>query len=129
MLPTFGRSPGSTLVDLNTSPMKLFLTLVLLMSCFACDEDCEPQKDCIDKTLAENNMVPYAGQELGCNFYLTLFNYDGEQYFLLNNNCIDQVFYPFNCDGTILCEDSLTEECERFYTEAKLIGVVGIDVQ
>ena len=72
---------------------------------------------------------PYAGQELGCDFYLTLFDYDGEQYFLLNNNCIDQVFYPFNCDGTILCEDSLTEECERFYTEAKLIGVVGIGVQ
>ena len=90
--------------------MKTYFLLLLLFTVnAACREECHIEKNCIEKVLEKNNMVRYADQEVGCKLYLSLFEYKGEQYFMLNNNCADMVSYPFNCNGKKLCEDPLCQ--------------------
>ena len=106
-----------------------FILVLVGLFLASCHHDCEPEKNCVSETLEENNMVPYTGQELGCGFFLTLFDFHGKQYFVLNNHCADLIdVSPFDCDGNRLCTEGETEECSSFAEEAEYIGIVGIRV-
>ena len=105
--------------------MTKYFLLLLFFTFTGCREECYVEKNCIAEILEENNMIGYANQDLGCKLYLSLFEYKGEQYFLLNNNCVDMISYPFNCHGEQLCENLPSEACISFYEEALLSALLG----
>lgn len=71
-------------------------------------------------------MAKYQGEEIGCKFFLSLYEYDNKQYFLLGNYCADMVSYLTGCYGKKLCENGEDKECKDFFENAKFIGIVGI---
>ena len=102
------------------------LSICFLSMFLGCRENCRVEKNCLLETLRELDMVPYHGQELGCNLHVVLYQLDGEQYFMLINHCADMVTYPFDCDGRKLCETAETPECVQFHESAQYVGIVGI---
>src|SRR5688500_7397615 len=99
------------------------LIIFLLNLTFSCREECDDNKNCIEDVLDTNGMVKYGGQELGCNTFLELYKFNGQQYFLLNNHCADMIVYPFDCSGNKLCEVEDEQNCINFYETAENIGV------
>ena len=93
---------------------------------FSCSKKDEVKVDCIDVQLDKLDMVANIDQEIGCNFYLELFHYKNEQYFLLGNFCADLESYPFDCDGNQFCGGESRRSCERFYNKAVSKGIVGV---
>ena len=104
------------------------ILIVFLISCFGCDKEDKVSciSDCTDTFLLQNDMVRYKGEEIGCKFFLSLYEYKNKQYFLLENHCADMASYPTDCDGNKLCEGENAAECNDFYANAKYIGVIGI---
>jgi hypothetical protein len=108
--------------------MKTFISFCsILIALVACREECHVKKNCIENVLVEQGMVAYTGQELGCSTFLTLYQFNGKQYFMLGNHCADMIAYPFDCDGNKLCETN-DEKCQQYLQSTKYIGVVGIKV-
>jgi len=103
--------------------MKRVAGLFILFIVFACDDN--DSKGCIGKVLRENEMIPYKGQELGCRSHLALYKLGNEQYFLMNNHCVDALFLPFDCNGNSICLDPESEACANF-EQAEYKGIIGI---
>ena len=93
----------------------------------SCSTDENTELDCISSKLEELDMVEFAGQDLGCKFFLELYEYKNKQYFLLGNHCADIISYPTDCDGNKLCESGEDSACRKFYTNANRIGIVGVE--
>lgn len=102
----------------------LYLISVLLFALSACGKE-DVKINCVEDVLEAQGMVPYQGQDIGCQFFLSLYEYEEEQYFLLGNSCAEIVVYPTDCNGDQLCNS--TEECTDFYENARYIGIVGIE--
>lgn len=100
------------------------MTLVALFCLSGCGRE-DVKINCVDEVLESQAMIPYQGQDIECRFFLSLYEYEEEQYFLLGNNCADMVVYPFGCEGNELC--SSTDECTDFYESARYIGIVGVE--
>jgi hypothetical protein len=108
--------------------MKILLFVSsILTALVGCREECHVTKNCIENVLEKQGMVAYTGQELGCSTFLTLYEFDGKQYFMLGNHCTDMIVYPFDCEGNKLCETN-DEKCQQYLQSTKYIGVVGIKV-
>lgn len=108
-----------------TSILAFVLLLVVSVSCDKEDVSCI--KDCLDTTLEQNEMVRYQGEELGCKFFLSLYEYKSKQYYVLGNQCADMVVFPTDCNGNKLCERVGEAACSDFYENARHIGIVGIE--
>ncbi|GHA79527.1 DUF6970 domain-containing protein [Pontibacter akesuensis] len=113
--------------------MKTRITTILAFMFFlflgvSCDkeDDVTCVQDCLETYLEQNEMVPYQGEDPGCKFYLTLYEYKRKQYYVLGNHCADMVVYPTDCNGNKLCEAAGDATCADFYENAKYIGIVGI---
>jgi hypothetical protein len=95
---------------------------------FGCDdEQSTKRQNCIESVLEEHHMIPYTGEDLGCKFFITLFEFNGEQYFQLGNHCADMVTYPFDCKGNQICAEGATALCSEFYRSATYMDIVGMD--
>jgi len=92
----------------------------------ACKKEDEIKINCIDQFLEQNEMVKFQGQEIGCKFFLALYEFKKKQYFRLGNHCADLISFPTDCDGNKLCENGEEEECRNFNENAKYIGIIGI---
>ncbi|MEO1052744.1 MAG: hypothetical protein AAFX87_19070 [Bacteroidota bacterium] len=97
----------------------------LLWLTSSCDEE-NITKMCLDEYLEQSDMEPYTGQDLDCKFFLTLYEFQNSQYFLLGNHCADIISFPIDCDGNTLCENGEDRQCRRFYREAVNKGIVGV---
>lgn len=102
----------------------IVLFCIFLFGLSACSEE-DIKINCVDEVLEAQGMVNYQGQDIGCKFFLSLYEYENEQYFLLGNTCADMTVYPFGCNGDQLCDSA--EECTNFYENARYIGIVGIE--
>lgn len=100
--------------------------IALLLLITACSDDDLAFNDCIDEAVRVNVMIPYEGQELGCQSFLELYEYNNKQYYIRKNLCIDMFPYPCDCDGNKLCEPGTEEACNDFQLNAEKIGIVGI---
>jgi hypothetical protein len=106
---------------------RLTLTIAfLIIFAMSCSKDETLDLDCIERKLEEFNMVKFSGQEIGCEFFLDLYLYENEQYFLLGSHCVDMISYPIDCEGNSLCENGADPECKKFYKNSTRIGIVGI---
>lgn len=103
------------------------LSLFLLASAFSCEDDCAPVENCLEQVLDEYDMAPYKGEEVGCKFFLSMFTFDGKQYFRRENHCADMISFYVDCDGNKICEDR-DQACLAFEAAATYVGVVGIDL-
>lgn len=97
--------------------------ILLIVSCSRQDDDLT---DCAIDKVKELDMVLYIGQEIGCEFFLELYQYNNKQYFLVGSHCADIESYPFDCDGNQLCGGDEDQNCTSFYRNAHRIGVIGI---
>jgi len=115
-----------------------FLTLsflcVLLFS--ACSKDQttsatpQPYDECVENTLERNDMRPYIdGEDLGCNFFFSLYEFEQEYYFLLNNHCADMLLIIEDCEGNRFCDTGASSPvCSAIFdsNQATSLGVVGV---
>ena len=121
--PRFPTVSLSTVSIDQTIFMRKLAVLYILLVAFACDDN--DSDGCTKKILKENGMIAYTGQELGCSNHLTLYEFKGDQYFLLNNHCADMMSLPFDCQGTSICLEPESEACKNF-AQAEFKGIVGI---
>lgn len=107
--------------------MKIFISVmaISIIVLMGCSKD-SVKSECVKSMLKKNDMVAYEGQELGCHFFLELYEYNGKQYFLLGNSCADMIAYPTDCNGKKICENGQDAECLAFSQNAERIGIVGI---
>lgn len=54
----------------------------------SCNKEAEVEKDCIDEYLEQNGMIRYKGEEIGCKFFLKLYDFESKQYYLLDSYCL-----------------------------------------
>ncbi|MFT4664582.1 MAG: hypothetical protein ACI9RM_001092 [Ulvibacter sp.] len=101
----------------------VLITMILLIGC---GKDDSQEVDCVTAKLEALNMLEYEDQEISCQFFLRLYEYNEKQYFLLDNYCADIIAYPTDCEGNKLCEAELDSDCNEFYQSAVEIGIVGI---
>jgi hypothetical protein len=103
------------------------LTILLFIS-FGCDKKDEVTciDDCMESYLKQNEMVSYKGEEVGCKYFVSLYEYQNKQYYVLDNHCVDVAINPTDCNGNTLCETVNGKVCNEFFEKAKYIGIVGI---
>jgi hypothetical protein len=95
--------------------------LALLLLLTACEKKSESNFDaCIEAYLKANNMVRYKNQDLGCRFFASLYELDGQPYFDLGNNCADMLPRPVDCSGNPFTPVAV------FFERATLKGIVGV---
>ena len=111
----------------------LFCFFLLLLS--ACNKDqtspAMPQlyDECVEKMLERNDMRPYVdGEELGCQFFFSLYEFQQEYYFLLNNHCADMLLIIEDCQGDRFCGVGPSSPvCSAvFNAQAISLGIVGV---
>jgi len=109
---------------MKTTWLIIFLIVIVTTSCSKYEE---VDQDCLNETLEAFEMVPYTGQEIGCEFFLELYRFRNENYFLLGSHCADIDSFPFDCDGNRLCDgNGNRSKCNRFYENSTNLGIVGI---
>ena len=109
--------------------MKIYIILSVSLTLFIqCTQQDENQRDCIETMLTINEMVPYTGDgsDLGCESWLELFDVKGQQIYVLQNNCIDMLYDPRNCDNISICNDAQSIPCLDFYAHGVSQGIIGV---
>lgn len=102
------------------------LSLLSLGACKKTDDATFSAGDCTIKFVKLNNLQPYTGSLDDCVYYYSLYNFKGQQYFLLDNPCADMVSIPIDCDGAPLTSSYDDPYLSVFYREADFIQIVGI---
>ncbi len=102
--------------------------IILLFIGFACDkkEEISCINDCLETYLQQNGMVSYKGEEVGCKYFVSLYEYQNKQYYVLGNHCADVANNPTDCSSNTLCGTGNEKVCGEFFEKAKYIGIVGI---
>ncbi|MFN0216633.1 MAG: hypothetical protein ACKVT2_20430 [Saprospiraceae bacterium] len=101
--------------------------LVISLSIYACQhEGTSPASNCVEQFIIDNNLIPYDGQDLDCNTYVSLFELDGKEYFYTDNPCADMLSIPVDCEGVPYCSSVSSPELEYFLGNAVDKGIVGI---
>jgi hypothetical protein len=105
----------------------LFVFLSIALSIVACQhEQVSPRSSCVDQYLINNNLLAYVGQDLGCKFYVELFELNGKEYFYTDNPCADMLSIPVDCEGILYCQSVNSAELEFFFNNAVSKGIVGV---
>lgn len=106
-----------------------YITIVLFISFLVgCSDTDGSEVSCIDSVIDSQEMEPYSNQEIQCEFYLILYEFQNAQYFTLNSHCADIGLQVLDCKGNNLCEGD-SEWCNDFFEDAKEIRIVGIKVK
>ena len=113
---------------MKTKTSLLTILTIIFFICFGCDkkEEVTCIDDCIESYLKQNEMVSYSGEDVGCKFFLSLYEYQNKQYYVLYRHCADVAINPTDCNGNTLCENGNGKVCNEFFEKAKYIGIVGI---
>ncbi|WP_157433468.1 hypothetical protein [Adhaeribacter aquaticus] len=106
-----------------------FLLIIFLFVSFGCDkkEEVTCIMDCMETYLEQNKMVSYKGGEIGCKNFVSLYQYQNKQYFVLGNHCADIASNPIDCNGKTVCGSGNELVCNELFKNAKYIGIVGIE--
>ncbi len=99
--------------------------LLLVIACKK--EPATTRSSCVDQFLATNQLVKYTGQDIGCKFYVALFELDGAEYFYADCHCADMLSIPIDCDGNAYCSDINSPELIFFFQNAVNKGIVGFE--
>ena len=109
---------------MNNQHLSIIFILSFLISCSDTDNS---EVTCINSVLESQGMEPYSNQEIQCEFYLVLYEFQNLQFFTLNSHCADIGTHILDCAGNNLCEDDL-EWCNNFFESAKEIRIVGMKI-
>jgi len=88
------------------------------------------QLNCVDQFIESRQLTKYTGQSLGCKTFYSLWEFNGEQYYVAGNHCADMSSNPVDCDGNFLCPSlgepgSFCPQLEDFFTNAVNKRIVG----
>jgi hypothetical protein len=105
------------------------LLVIFLFIGFSCDRKDEVTciNNCMETYLKQNNMVSYKGEEIGCKKFVSLYEYQNKQYYVLGSHCAEIASNPTDCSGNALCDSGNEKVCNDFFANAKHIGIVGIE--
>ncbi len=106
----------------------LFLIVGTFLSCSKDDKKSFDFLDCNEHTANYNN---YNGEEIGCHFYYTLTEYNGQQFIELGAHCAD-LARPFVINEN--CEDICAEyqydqnsPCGKYLSGREIIEIILIE--
>jgi len=102
--------------------------LLLAISLFSCkkSEPNKPDLDCITNFVLMNNFIPYSGQVfMDCTDMILLYEYEGKDYFVHDNNCADMIAIPIDCDNMLLCQSYDDPIWSDFFRNAVYQRIVG----
>ncbi len=105
--------------------LRNILFLVCLLFLFGCSKEELPSPACTETLLEQLDMIPYDGQEIGCGFFLELYLFENQYYYLLGNPCIDMVQYPVDCQGDPDPAQVSGAWYLDFFESAQNLGVIG----
>lgn len=105
--------------------VKSILVILLISFLWACNKS-DAESNCIDAQLESRDMVPYTGTSLDCHFFLEMYSFEGNDYFSVNNHCIDMIITYEDCSGIDICREGNTFECNKFEANRQYLGIVGI---
>ena len=106
----------------NSFPFIFFLSLLV----FACKKPVvDTPLTCVEQFIADHQLVPYTGQDLGCKLYTRLFELDGQQYFQLGSACADMFAMPVDCAGNPYCSSIDSPELIYFSQHAVVLNIIG----
>ena len=92
----------------------LALCMILFFSCKK-DKCFETESDCYSSYLQIHNLIPYTDQNIGCNFYVNLFEYENELYFQSEHPCLLMMALPItDCEGNDICTEESEIDCDHF---------------
>jgi len=104
----------------------LILTLFVSVIMTSCLKK-EKSELCLSTVLERNGMTKYAGEELECRNFLTMYEFRGKMYFELGNHCADMRTFIQDCAGNNI-EDTRSDFFNvQFELYAIRLSVVGID--
>ena len=103
----------------------LFVLSFLCLISLKCSDKIDQPAACIDSVLEAMNMVPYDGRQIGCEFYLVMYEYDDANYFITVSHCAAIVPHVLDCNGNDICGE-LPEWCDAFFSGAEEVRIVGI---
>ncbi len=90
-----------------------------------CDNDCDKRhSECLDFFLEKYDMELYCEQNLGCRNYLEHWNFEGEDYYLIDNHCADISPVPYDCNDNKLFDDPKDELGQLFLQDAEFIEIL-----
>lgn len=104
--------------------LAIFFFLFLITGCL---KQHSIESECIVAAIRENNMIIYKDQDLGCKFYLSLYQFQNRPYFVLDNPCADIIPNPIDCEGNQICLDMENPICKSFFINSKWIRIIGIE--
>lgn len=105
-----------------------YILFLIFLTGFGCDKKDEVTciNDCMETYLQQNGIASYRGEEVGCKYFVSLYEYQNKQYYVLGNHCADVASNPTDCNGNTLCENGNEKACSDFFEKAKYIGIVGV---
>lgn len=114
---------------MKTKTVYYFILSTFLFISYGCDKNDEVTciSDCTKTYLEQNQMVSYKGEAIDCKYFLSLYEYQNKQYYVLGNHCADVASNPTDCSGKTLCESEDEKACSEFFKNAKYVGIVGIE--
>jgi len=111
--------------------MKGLLALLIVITFIACSKNDEKSFDFLDCDEHTGNYKDYAGEDIGCQFFYTLTEYNNQQFIELNSYCADLV-RPFvineNCED--ICEYEANVEnsvCSQYLNNREIIEIILIE--
>lgn len=105
--------------------LSIFLFLILLgVSCRK--QSTDQPLSCVDQYIQDHHLLKYTGQDLGCHFYVQLYELDGKEYFLTDCPCADMFSIPKDCSGVPYCDSLNTQAMTYFSINAVPKKIVGL---
>lgn len=109
---------------------KTIFLLTIICTLLACSK--EEGKAFIDLDCEQTeNFTSYSGEEIECQFYFTLTEYNNQQYIELNSRCAD-LFKPYvineNCED--ICENApfdANSECAKYLNDRAIVEIILIE--
>lgn len=112
--------------------MKPFLLVLISISIIACSENEGPELLFIDCEQLSGKYKDYGGEEIDCQFYFELTEYNNQKYIELRAHCADltrPVVINENCED--LCEtDPYDEnsECGQYLKNREVLEILFIEI-
>lgn len=103
----------------------IILVTTLLLG-ISCSKEPQSTEGCLAERLEAHEMDAYNGESIGCKFYLELFEFQNEQYFLFGSHCADVIADPIDCEGNSICDGGSSIKCNNFWNNSVSKGIVGV---
>ena len=76
--------------------------------------------------LENNNFIVYEGQEINCEMFVTVHEFQSEFFFEIGSHCADIAPQYIDCEGNDICVDTNSGACNDFQQSSTNLGILGV---